>query len=362
MAEAGRRPRYYDPLLASAGDNGLLIAALLPGAMDSRNFVRALWARAMLRIQEGKIDETWADLLTCHRLGRHIGQGPTLDEWLVGITIDYVAQTGDQAILQHGKLTAAQLAKMRTELAQLPPMLKTADKVDMGERMMFLDAALAMAEGNTDSLVGFFAAYGPNESLAAKVKTAALASLDWDIVLRMSNTWYDRLTVAARKPTRAERVKAFAGFDAELKKLAESSRNPQTLGWALLGGQKAVSTQMGQMLVSLLLPVVSAVSGAEDRAAMQRAETDLAFALAQYRADHGAYPAKLADLAPKYVAKVPRDIFNNDADLKYHAENGSYLLYSFGLNGKDDGGKTNGEFSKSGPGDDVTVRMPAATK
>ena len=71
---------------------------------------------------------------------------------------------------------------------------------------------------------------------------------------------------------------------------------------------------------------------------MQFDLTRLAFALAAYRADRGAYPTKLADLAPKYVAKVPKDIFN-DSDLHYRQENGGYLLYSVGPNGKDDDGK-----------------------
>ena len=43
---------------------------------------------------------------------------------------------------------------------------------------------------------------------------------------------------------------------------------------------------------------------------MQFELTRLAFALAAYHADRGTYPAKLADLVPKYVAEVPKDIFN----------------------------------------------------
>jgi hypothetical protein len=182
MAEACRRPRYYDPLLASAGDNGWLIAVLLPGAQKSRDFARALTSRAMLRIQEGRIDEAWTDLLTCHRLGRLIGQGPTIIECLVGIVIDGMAQTGDQAMLQHAELTAAQLANMRTELAQLPPMSKMADKVDVAERMMFLDDVLAIARGDASSLTFLLAAVGSGneKSVAAKFEAAVLASLDWD--------------------------------------------------------------------------------------------------------------------------------------------------------------------------------------
>ena len=363
VAEACRRSRYYDPMLAPADDNGLLLATLLPGVQNSREFARALQMRAMLCIQEGKIDEAWADMLTCHRLGRHVGQGPTLVESLVGITIDGMAQAGDLAILQHAKLTAAQLVKMRAELAQLPPMSKMADKFDVAERMMFLDSTLGVASGDT-RLLTFLAGFGvgDDKSLVAMIQKAVATSLDWDIILRMGNRWYDRLTVAAQKPTRTERVKAFARFNAELKNLTASSRDPKMFTLAILAGKKAISKQTGNTLICLMLPGVSAALNAEDRIAMQWAVNALAFALAQYHADHGSYPVKLDDLTPKYVAKVSKDVFNNDADLKYRVENDDYLLYSVGINGKDDGGKSYDASNNNQGWDDLTVRMPAATK
>ena len=43
--------------------------------MQYREAARALTARAMLRVDEGKVDEAWDDLLACHRLARLAGQG-----------------------------------------------------------------------------------------------------------------------------------------------------------------------------------------------------------------------------------------------------------------------------------------------
>ena len=88
--------------------------------------------------------------------------------------------------------------------------------------------------------------------------------------------------------------------------------------------------------------------------------TKLALALAAYRADHGAYPAKLSDLTPKYVTEVPKDIFS-DSELHYRQENGGYLLYSVGSNGKDDGGKGIADRKEGEDWDDLAVHMPAAT-
>ncbi len=120
---------------------------------------------------------------------------------------------------------------------------------------------------------------------------------------------------------------------------------------------------MGLYLLSTLLPSASLFVDAEDRGTMQFELTKLAFALAAYRADNGSYPAKLADLKPKYVAEVPEDIFKDifvDTELRYTREGDGYLLYSVGVNGKDDGGKSYDD-AKEGEGwDDLVVRISAA--
>ena len=90
---------------------------------------------------------------------------------------------------------------------------------------------------------------------------------------------------------------------------------------------------------------------------MQFDLTKLAFALAAYHADHGSYPAKLSDLMPKYVNALPKDIFTG-SDLHYRREGNGYLLYSVGVNGKDDGGKGEEDAKNGESWDDLTVCMP----
>ena len=80
----------------------------------------------------------------------------------------------------------------------------------------------------------------------------------------------------------------------------------------------------------------------------------VAFALAAYRADHRRYPAKLGELAPKYLAAVHGDLFSGTALLYRPSEKG-YLVYSVGVNGKDEGGRS---LDNDPPGDDLPVAMP----
>ena len=354
LMEASRRPKRYDPMLGKT-----VIMSLLPAAQGHRDVARALVARAMLRVHEGKVDEAWEDLLACHRLGRLVGQGATLIDILVGITLDGMACAGDQTLLQHARLTAAQAAKMQDDLSRLPSMPKLADKMELGERFMGLDIVSMVAREGPASLwkLTDVEPGGMAETLVDSVHAAAL---DWDIMLRMLNSWYDRMADAASQPTRSERQEAMDRIDKDLRKLQNTAKDWMSLGLSMLANpRKVISERFGETFVVLFLPALSACTNAEDRSAMQFELTKLAFTLAAYRADHGSYPAKLDDLKPKYISEVPKDIFN-DAALHYQREGDGYVLYSVGINRKDDGGKGYEDLKEFNEGwDDLVVRMPA---
>jgi hypothetical protein len=63
-----------------------------------------------------------------------------------------------------------------------------------------------------------------------------------------------------------------------------------------------------------------------------------ALALRAYRMEHGSYPAKLADLVPGHLRRVPDDVFGKTGPLRYKRAGDRYLLYSVGPDGKDNGG------------------------
>lgn len=67
-------------------------------------------------------------------------------------------------------------------------------------------------------------------------------------------------------------------------------------------------------------------------------EATVACALERFRLANGHYPDALAELTPPFVAKLPHDVITGEP-LKYRrTDNGRFLLYSVGWNGKDDGG------------------------
>ena len=58
------------------------------------------------------------------------------------------------------------------------------------------------------------------------------------------------------------------------------------------------------------------------------------------------------------VAKVPADIFANDGPLHYQRRDKGYLLYSVGVNGRDDGGRGYDDRKDGEDCDDIAVRVP----
>jgi hypothetical protein len=368
IAEAAKRPRCYVPLVSS-GDSPML-SVLLPLISPMRDGARALQARAMLRLHDGKLDEAWQDLLACHRLARHAGQGPFLVDGLVAIVVERAPLRGDAALAHYGHPTAARIAQMKADLAGLPPMPRMADRFDHGERFFFLHAVATFARKGVSHVRDITGGLPDSKSpglLEGALLAGVDAAVDWDEPLRMGNQWYDRLAAAARKPTRPERAAAMAGLEKDMKALAAGFKDPKRIAERFLEKMpsQAAGRWMGEALVAVFLPGCQAVIAAEDRLAAETVLRDVVLALAAYRADHGKYPDRLADLKPNYRAET-KDPFSS-GELIYRPAADGFLLYSVGPNGKDDGGRNHSDYSgdespppEASQWDDIAIHMPVS--
>lgn len=354
--EASKRPEYYNPLVSSQKEKGPggLLGALLPGVQKCREIAHALAVRAMLRVGEGKVEEAWQDLLACHRLGRLLTRGATLIESLVGIAVEQIASNADLAYLENATLTPKQVQGHLKDLQEPPAQGALADKFDLGERFMYLDCLQLIRRGGFGMLDGLAGGPAPKKPDAEEEK--ALGMIDWEPALRNGNRWYNRLAAASRSKDRAAREKALDKIEEDIKNTKKELGEPGNLARLLrkAGPDKAVGKMIGEVLTGLMLPAARKVHGAYDRSEQIQRNLRVAFALAAYHHDNGRYPAKLADLAPKYLASVPDDLFSGKA-LIYRPTEKGYLVYSIGMNGKDEEGHW---YDDDPPGDDPRVRMP----
>jgi hypothetical protein len=369
LTEASKRPRRYNPWFYDEKEDGIAVDIVI--IQQSREAARAFAARAMLRLHDGKVDEAWADLSACHRLARLVGQGPTYVELLVAITIDAIAHERDCVLIEHANVPAARIVAMRQELASLPSLFNVVDAINIGERVFLLSYLFAAARKTPTERNEFLTRLeslgqlGGKESSTVKpiLHTLPDAGIDWDTVFRVGNSWFDRGVKALRLSDAVERRKAIADIGNRFRQLQTSVKDVSSLSdLPPAERRKAASEKLGESLV-----VTSAMAFFQthdivmNRATMSSGLTQLAFALAAHRADHGGYPEELGDLRPKYIPCVPKDAFNNDADLHYARHDDGYLLYSVGPNGRDDGGKSVEDCKKGDEGwDDIVVRAPSA--
>jgi hypothetical protein len=358
LIEATELPAYYNPLVSrrDEGEPSILIAALLPTVQKCRGLAQALAIRATLRIGEKKYDEAWRDILACHRLGRLVSRGATLIELIVGVAIGQMANNATLAYVDRANLTSAQALARLKELQSLPPLASVVHKVNFGERMMGLDTLQVIRRGDPTGL-GF--TFETDRKLTVDERKS-LESIDWAAALKALNVWYDRLVAVLRIEDRAAREKAFDIIEAELAEIKKGVGLADSPLVALLqlvaknGADRVVGKTVGDLVATLLLPAIRRVQSFHDRIAQGDKNLGVAFAMAAHRADHNRYPARLADLAPKYLPGVPDDLFNGKPLIYKPSEQG-YLFYSVGANGKDDGGRW---LTDDPPGDDPGVRMP----
>jgi hypothetical protein len=146
-------------------------------------------------------------------------------------------------------------------------------------------------------------------------------------------------------------------LETELKELKAKLAEEKDLAKLLLDRGKTAAERgkiLGDVLITLLVPVAQKVQFAGSRSAQLSQNLQAAFALAAYHREHGRYPAKLAALVPEYLAELPQDVFA-DKPLVYRLLAEGYRVYSIGKNLRDERGRS---FDDDPPGDDIGVRMP----
>jgi hypothetical protein len=359
VIEATKRPQYFSPLVppekGKKGSSGL-ITALLPAVQRCRGLANALVVRAMLETSKGKYDDAWQDLLACHRLGRLVGRGGTLVEALVGIAIDGLACSGDLAFLQTVKDDPKRIESCMLDLQNLPRSPEIADKVNLAERFVMLEIIM-MVDRHGIKCLEALDGHAKDNPIGDFLGELVLKDMDWDPALKNANQWYDRIVAADRQTDRTARERGWAQIEADLKERKANVLEGKEIAEALAEGKdkgKAISKAIGDIMICLMTPAVHKVTYAADRIKQTHANLQLAFALAWYHCDHGHYPKSLDALAPKYLVKVPQDMFSGKA-LVYRPTDKGYLLYSVGVNGKDDGGRG---YDDEPAGDDLVIRMP----
>ena len=188
-------------------------------------------------IAEGRLDQAWADLLACHRLARLAGQEPNAGRLPGRRSPDTTwPAAGIRPLLQHAGSRPPRPRRCGPTWPNCRPLPKMADKIEIGERFAFLDSMATVARMDRSSRSGEGRSDG-GATWQVLSNDDARAAVDWDMILRSTQQWYDRLVEAGRKPTRAR---------AEARSRAESRGR---------SGEPAKAAGEGKSLALPVLPI-----------------------------------------------------------------------------------------------------------
>lgn len=270
-------------------------------------------------------------------------------EGLVAIGLEALACKSCGTMAATGKLSPAQLQACLAEWEALPPLRDIRDAFSF-ERLMCLDAVMMLSrlkKGDEEQL--------QEVGLAGQDP----AWVDWNELLRITNRWNDKLLAPLALTDPAERDKRLKELDREMDAVFEdapdsisplesASRLVETPG----DRRQRLTEAVSRVLMAILMPCLTRIVDAHDAALMRSELLLVATGLALHEAETGQFPARLADLAPKYVKTIPPDRFSGKTLVYKHKAKGC-IVYSVGMNLKDDGGSDNDDIDE----DDIAVRF-----
>ncbi len=158
---------------------------------------------------------------------------------------------------------------------------------------------------------------------------------------------------ACRRPERGDRKREWDRIISEVKDATQDFGGLGFLGNYFLSKEER-GEQIAAILLRMLVPALVKVQDAAERRSQIQSNLQVAVALAAYRADLGRFPESLDALSPKYLEKIPGDLFSGKP-LIYRVTEDGYLLYSVGVNEIDEEGRWTDDEPR---GDDPRIRIP----
>jgi hypothetical protein len=301
----------------------------LPHLAPLKKTALMLSAAVMLDLHEGRFREAVENLRTAQKLAARYVSEPLIVSQMVRLTIVRIAVGANWEALQAPGWTDEQLAELQAAWASLDLLSPTEPALAMDRAVM-----AQMIHDCRDSYQGYSTLRGmfqPGRSapgLQSVVRDTPLGYTGWKLLwsydAELGELEISQSSLETARLLRANHcfVPALKRSDAEAARIRR--RHPDMEAW-LGGGFPETDWRRS------LLPKVAA-------AEMQRQLLITALALKRSQIRHGRVPAGLDALVPEFLAAAPLDPMDGKP-LRYRTNaDGTFLLYSVGEDGVDNGG------------------------
>ena len=321
IAQALTRPSARFPVAWNDGFN-----ALLPHLAKLKGLQQWIELRTRAKLALGDVDGAFVDAKAAIRLADIVRDEPLLISQLVRIAQQAIAaRTVDFGIRSH-QWTEPQLKEFQA-LFSRTGMLGAMANAFEGERAIALSTMDAWCSRPSemdrvlpDQLPGFMTPGGFGMRIPGVV----------GLIRQNQANLANYYSLLIRSTRAMEESGHRNGFSQELKAMEAKMDLALTTMTAHANPHTMITRQ--------LAPAVSKAVAKSVRAEQRASQTATACAVERFRKQHGNYPASLNELVPAFLSEVPLDIMDHQP-LRYRKNSDdTFILWSIGDNGIDDGG------------------------
>jgi hypothetical protein len=296
----------------------------LPHLANVKAVSQRLDLRACAELAAGQNDRAFDDVKLNLRVGDSLNSEPFLISYLVRAAALHIAAHSIWEGLAEHKWSDAQLKEFQTLLARYDFIADMKAPFD-SERAAGILTADLLAKGKCSL----------NELTGDTSSGGAAAATAFGRI--MPRGWYDREKL---NYARLYTLQMEGAFDPHAKRVfpEKIASNGKAVDDAMAGRNPVTTVVVRhQLLAAILLPALGNIPKKGAAAHVDADEALLACALERYRLAHGQFPDKLEALAPEFLPTLPHDVIGGEP-YKYRRNDDTFLLYSIGWNGTDDGG------------------------
>jgi hypothetical protein len=315
------------------GRHNLVLAANpyatpIPHAQQTRNIASLLHHDALNLAQQGEAGEALRSCQAALNAGRSLDDEPFMITQLVRMACIALAADRAERVLALGQPPVEDLARLQAlvEQEEAHPSARVGLR---GERAMIHIVLSGLADG----------------SMPTSVLLDRMGGQDW----------MDRMVIQwdARGRARQDHPKVME----LMGKAIDNTRLPDHEQPA---AEKALNREIHELashsyLLRLTLPAMGKFTEAARRKKAQVRCLMTVLAVERYRRDKGDWPARLDDLAPKLLKKVPLDPYDGKP-LRYVRVADGVIVYSVGADGIDNGGNID-RTNPVAPGTDIGFQL-----
>lgn len=269
-------------------------AAKVPNFRKLRSLAYFLTLAGDYEQSRGNDKQAAVHYLQCVRLGQGAGNNGSLIFGMIGIAIEKIGLKPLKALLCRENISAETCSYITEEMTKLNKDHFTMTQLLDGE-MLFIDYSFeSIMKGEFDN---DFKEYRNKPQLIGKERAAY-------------GEWY----LEARKAVEGS-------YNDSLKKISAIKPAPEN------------------SLIDKFIPNIGKAYNHYIKIRTEFRGIMLLSAVREFREAKGSYPENLNMLIPEFIDEIPADPISADNKFIYNNESGKAILYSVGINQKDDGGK-----------------------